>query len=151
MNPASLTWYGGFQLVMGDPENGWFIPWKIPSRNGWWQGVALWLRKLPYGWSKWMASYDLGSFYARSTLGSYSCKNHPEVILKLRFPETKQKIKSFHSAGIYREQKRLMGLAPSTPLVSKDGIFRAHQPPRESSSIHSATRWCPPSDVNVGL
>ena len=28
----------------GTPIAGCFISWKIPSRNGWWLGVALWLR-----------------------------------------------------------------------------------------------------------
>ena len=33
---------GGFQLVIGVPNNGWFLLGKIPSRNGW-LGVALFL------------------------------------------------------------------------------------------------------------
>ena len=34
-------WFGGFQFVMEVPKNGWFLLWKIPSRNGWWLGVPL--------------------------------------------------------------------------------------------------------------
>ena len=29
-------------------QNGWFISWKIRLKLGWWNGVALWLRKPPY-------------------------------------------------------------------------------------------------------
>ena len=28
-------------------QNGWFISWKIRNKNGWWLGVAPWLRKPP--------------------------------------------------------------------------------------------------------
>ena len=42
---------GGGSWVTGVPKlAGWmvFVNGKIPSRNGWWLGVALWLRKAPY-------------------------------------------------------------------------------------------------------
>ena len=41
----------GVLLAMGVPQNhpGWFRIGKIPSTNGWWLGVALWLRKPPSG------------------------------------------------------------------------------------------------------
>ena len=41
--------YGGFQLaIAGPPQNGWFISRKVPIKNGWELGVALWLRKPPF-------------------------------------------------------------------------------------------------------
>ena len=44
---------GGFPVMGVSPIAGWFISGKIPSINGWWLGVALWLRKPPIhkGWS----------------------------------------------------------------------------------------------------
>ena len=40
------TRYGGFHKW--GIQNGWFISSNIPSRNGWWLGVPLWLRKPLY-------------------------------------------------------------------------------------------------------
>jgi hypothetical protein len=40
----------GLSIVMGDPLYRWMVhkSWKIQSINGWWLGVAIWLRKPPY-------------------------------------------------------------------------------------------------------
>ena len=38
---------------MGIPQNGWFISWKIPSRNGWWLGVPLFQETSVLFWTKW--------------------------------------------------------------------------------------------------
>ena len=38
-------WHGGF--LWRYPIAGWFVSWKILSKNGWWLGVPPWLRKPP--------------------------------------------------------------------------------------------------------
>ena len=37
----------GVSINGATPRAGWFVSWNIPSWNGWWLGVPLWLRKPP--------------------------------------------------------------------------------------------------------
>ena len=52
-------------IVIGVPQNGWFLWGKIPSRNGWKLGVPPWLWKPPdgaYGWFRNVDKLDLEPF-----------------------------------------------------------------------------------------
>ena len=46
------------------PIAGWFISWKIPSRNGWWLGLPPWLRKPPF-WRGWFTTSISASQHLR--------------------------------------------------------------------------------------
>ena len=63
-------------IVMGVLQNGWFLLGKIPSRNGWWLGLPLWLRKSPY-WKTHIICLHLGDDYLLTSRFSGATPNVP--------------------------------------------------------------------------
>ena len=55
---------------LGDPQNCWFISWKIPLKLGWWLGVPPWLWKPPY-LHRWIANKPVDTL--RNSRRCWSC------------------------------------------------------------------------------
>ena len=100
--------YGGFQVVMGDPQNGWFLLGEIPSTNGWWLGVTPILGN-PHIFSWAMLFFCKREVFCFFSTGTRTCFSWSFVFLRDKLSTPHVKTKQQRRRGEIKNYKEIDG------------------------------------------